>query len=98
MKDYDVYSDRHYYTLANVHIRSQTPVFYTSQRHRNDIAKQQQQTAAATSSTEIRLSYVVINIIINEMKTKAAFKAANEHLLAATTLVVINTIYLCVAI
>ncbi len=80
--------------FTSVHKRQ---FFYTSQRHRNDIAKQQQQTAAATSSTEIRLSYVVINIIINEMKTKAAFKAANEHLLAATTLVVINTIYLCIA-
>ena len=88
-----VYSDRHYYTLANVHIRSQTLVFFTtSQRHRKVAAA-----AAATSSTKIRLSYVIINITMNEKKTKAAFKAANEHLLAATTLVVINAIYLCIA-
>jgi hypothetical protein len=31
------------------------------------------------------------------MKTKAALKAANEHLLGAATLVVINAIYICVA-
>ena len=65
-----MYSDRHNYKLANVHIRSQTPVFTPSQRHRNIIK------AVATSAaaeTKIRLSDGIINITIIGMKTKAAF-------------------------
>ena len=53
--------------------------------------------AAATTATKIRLSDVIINITIIEIKTKAALKAANEHLSATTILVVVNAIYLCVA-
>jgi hypothetical protein len=51
------------------------------------------QLAAATAAavaTEIILSDVIINITIIGMKTKAALKAANEHMSAAATLVVMR--------
>ncbi len=53
--------------MAYVHIRSNTPVFTPSQQHRKAAAA----AATATPSTEIRLDYVIINITINEIKTKA---------------------------
>ena len=42
--------------------------------HRNDIAAVA--TAIAAAAAEIRLSYVIINITIIEMKTKTAFKSS----------------------
>jgi hypothetical protein len=42
--------------------------------HRNDIATAT--AVIATPAAEIRLSYVIINIVIIEMKTKAAFKSS----------------------
>jgi len=41
--------------------------------HRNDITTA---TTAVAAAAEIRLSYVIINITIIEMKTKAAFKSS----------------------
>ncbi len=76
--------NRNYYKLANVHILSQTLVSH----HRNNIA-----TAAAAAAvaavTAMRLSNASIGITVIEMKTKTALEAANEHLLAAATWVVI---------
>ena len=76
--------NRNYYKLANVHILSQTLVLH----HRNTIAA-----AAVATVTTIILSDATIGITIIEMKTKAALKAAYEHLSAAATWVVI---YFCV--
>ena len=80
--------NRNYYKLANVHILSQTLV----SQHRNNIA-----TAAAAAAvavvTAMILSDASIGITIIEMKTKAALKAAYEHLSVVATWVVI---YFCV--
>jgi hypothetical protein len=84
--------NRNYYKLANVHILSQTLVSH----HRNNIATAAAAAAAAaavTSVTAMILSDATMGITIIEMKTKAALKAAYEHLSAAATWVVI---YFCV--
>ncbi len=78
---------RNYYKLANVHIPSQTLVSH----HRNNIAIPA--AAAVAAVTAMILSNATIRITIIEIKTKAALKAAYEHLSAATTWVVI---YFCV--
>ncbi len=62
--------------------------------HRNNIAT----AAAATTATAVAVTAIILNdatigITIIEMKTKAALKAASEHLSATTTWVVI---YFCV--
>ena len=77
--------NRNYYKLANVHILSQTLVSH----HRNNIAT----AAAVTAVTSMILSDATMGITIIEMKSKAALKAAYEHLSAAATWVVI---YFCV--
>jgi hypothetical protein len=79
--------NRNYYKLANVHILSQTLVSH----HRNNIATAA--TAAVTTVTTMILSDATMGITIIEIKTKAALKAAYEHLSAAATWVVI---YFCV--
>ena len=75
--------------LANVHILSQTLVSH----HRNNIATAAAATTAVTTVIAMILSDATMDISIIEMKTKAALKAAYEHLLAAATWVVI---YFCV--
>jgi hypothetical protein len=79
--------------LANVHILSQTPAFIPLQRHRKSTVG----VAAKSTTTKIRLSDDTIGITIINTKTKAALEAANEHLLATFTLVVIRAIYFYVA-
>ena len=81
--------NRNYYKLANVHILSQTLVSH----HRNNIAAAAAAAAAVTAVTAMILSDATMGITIIEMKTKAALKAAYEHLSAAATWVVI---YFCV--
>ena len=61
--------------------------------HRNNIATAVAAAAAVTAVTAMILSDATMGITIIEMKTKAALKAAYEHLSAATTWVVI---YFCV--
>ena len=78
--------NRNYYKLANVHILSQTQVSH----HRNNIATA---AAAVTAVTTMILSDATIGITIIEIKSRAALKAAYEHLSAAATWVVI---YFCV--
>jgi len=90
--------NRNYYKLANAHILLQTLVLH----HRNttaaaSAAAASATTTAATTVTTIILSDTTFGITIIEMKTKAALNAANEHLSATTTLVVINAIHFCVA-
>ena len=85
--------DRHYYKLVKVHILSQTLAFTLSQLHR----KAKASATVTSTAIEIRLSEATTSITIIEMKTKAGLKATNEHLSAATTLIMINAIYLCVA-
>ena len=80
--------NRNYYKLANVHILSQTLVSH----HRNNIATAAA-AAAVTAVTAMILSDATMGITIIEMKTKAALKAAYEHLSAAATWIVI---YFCV--
>ncbi len=74
--------------MADVHILSQTLVSH----HRNNIA-----TAAAaatvTAVTAMILSDATMGITIIEIKSRAALKAAYEHLSAAATWV---AIYFCV--
>jgi hypothetical protein len=73
--------------LANVHIHSQTLVLH----HRNTIAAAA--VAAVAAVTAMILSDATMGIIIIEIKSRAALKAAYEHLSAAATWVVI---YFCV--
>lgn len=62
--------------------------------HRNNIATASAAAAAAvTAVTAMILSDATMGITIIEIKTKAALKAAYEHLSAAATWVVI---YFCV--
>jgi len=75
--------------LANVHILSQTLVLH----HRNNIATTPSATVAETTVTAMILSDATIGITIIEIKSRAALKAAYEHLSAAATWVVI---YFCV--
>ena len=87
--------ESNYYKLANVHILSQTLVLH----HRNTIATvATTTTAAAAAATAVTVTTIIqsattIGITIIEMNTKAALKAAYEHLSAAATWVVI---YFCV--
>ena len=74
--------------MDNVHIRSQTLVSH----HRNNIATATA-AAAVTTVTAMILSDASIGITIIEIKSRAALKAAYEHLSAATTWVVIY--FLC---
>ena len=80
--------NRNYYKLANVHILSQTLVLH----HRNTIAAATS-TATVAAVTAMILSDATMGITIIEIKSKAALKAAYEHLSAAATWVVI---YFCV--
>ena len=80
--------NRNYYKLANVHILSQTLVSH----HRNNIATTAA-AAAVAAVTAMILSDASIGITIIEIKSRAALKAAYEHLSAAATWVVI---YFCV--
>ena len=79
---------RNYFKLANVHILSQTLVSH----HRNNIATTAA-AAAVTAVTAMIVSDATIGITVIEIKSKAALKAAYEHLSAAATWVVI---YFCV--
>ena len=81
--------NRNYYKLANVHILSQTLVSH----HRNDIATTATTTEAVAAVTAMILSDATIGITVIEIKSKAALKAAYEHLSAEATWVVI---YFCV--
>ena len=79
--------ESNYYKLANVHILSQTLVLH----HRNTIAAAAAAAVAAVSA--MILSDATIGITVIEIKSKAALKAAYEHVSAAPTWVVI---YFCV--
>ena len=67
--------------MDNVHIRSQTQVSH----HRNDIATAAAAAAVVAAVTAMLLSDATIGITIIEIKSKAALKAAYEHLSAAAT-------------
>ncbi len=77
--------------MANVHLFSQTLVSH----HRNNIATSAA-AAAVTTVTTMILSDATMGITVIEIKSKAALKAAYEHLSVATTWVVIHAIYFLV--
>ena len=76
--------NRNYFKLNNVHIP-----FTLVLHHRNTIAALAAAPTSPSTVTVIILSDATVGITILEMKTKAALKAAYEHLSAVATWVVI---------